>query len=112
MKLVVIALALLLIAPAASADHHTSKKLGVVLTCVKDAPFRSAPGIRGEIISTIEPGTLLPVFKTFERNWLQVAYKDRKGWVHRTMVKWDYQLRLHRKWGKAKSCSEPLPQAS
>ena len=112
MKAVVIALALLLIAPAASADHHTSKKLGVVLSCVKGAWLRDGPGIRHKYMTTIELGTLLPVFKTFERNWLQVAYKGQKGWVHRTMVKWDYQLRLHRKFGKSTSCFETLPRES
>ena len=73
MKVVVIALALLLIAPGASADHHTSKKLGVVLSCVKGAWLRDGSGIRHKYMTTIELGTLLPVFKTFERNWLQIA---------------------------------------
>ncbi|MEC8461764.1 MAG: SH3 domain-containing protein [Pseudomonadota bacterium] len=112
MKAVVIALALLLIAPAASADHHTSKKLGVVLSCVEGAWLRDGPGIRYKYMTNIEVGTLLPVFKTFERNWLQATYKGRKGWVHRLMVKWDYQLKLHKRFGKSASCSEPLPQES
>ena len=112
MKAVVIALALLLIAPAASADQHTSEKPGVVLSCLKGAWLRDGSGIRHNYMTTIEYGTLLPVFKTFERNWLQVAYKGRKGWVHRTLVKWDYQLRLHRKFGKSTSCFGTLPQES
>ena len=111
MKAAVIALALLLIAPAANAGHHTSKKLGVVLICAKDAPFRDGPGIRYKYMKTIKRGVVLPVLRVFERNWLNIVYEGESGWVHRGMVKWSYQHGLH-KYGRDASCSEPLPQDS
>ena len=111
MKAVVIALALLLVAPAASAYHHTSKKLGVVLICANGAWLRDGPGIRHKYMTTIKRGVVLPVLQIFERNWLNVVYEGESGWVHRSMVAWAYQHGLH-KFGKTASCSDPLPQES
>ena len=111
MRAAVIALALLLVAPTASADHHTTKKLGVVLICANGAWLRDGPGIRHEYMTTIKRGVVLPVLQIFELNWLNVVYEGKSGWVHRSMVKWSYQLSLHKN-GKDPSCSDPLPQAS
>lgn len=111
MKAVVIALALLLVVPAANAGHHTSKKLGVVLICANGAWLRDGPGIRGNYMKTIKRGVVLPVLRVFERNWLNVVYEGESGWVHRGMVAWSYQYGLH-KYGRDASCSDPLPQES
>lgn len=111
MKAVAITLALLLVAPTASADHHTTKKLGVVLICANGAWLRDGPGIRHEYMTTIKRGVVLPVLRVFERNWLNVVYEGKSGWVHRSMVRWSYQHGLH-KYGRDASCSDPLPQES
>tara|TARA_Y100000994_G_C15409622_1_gene325261 strand:+ start:189 stop:524 length:336 start_codon:yes stop_codon:yes gene_type:complete len=109
MRAAVIALALLLILPAANANHHASKKLGVVLSCAQGAWLRDGPGVRHKYMKTIKRGSVLPVLKIYERNWLQVVYEGQKGWVHRTMVKWSYQHGPH-EYRRDASCSDPLPQ--
>jgi uncharacterized protein YgiM (DUF1202 family) len=111
MRAVFILLAVLLISPAANANHHASKRLGIVLICAQGAWLRDGPGVRHEYMKTIKRGSVLPVLKTYERNWLHVVYEGQKGWVHRTMVRWAYQHGLH-KYRRDVSCSDPLPQES
>jgi uncharacterized protein YgiM (DUF1202 family) len=110
MRAVFIVLAVLLISPAAHSAHHASKKIGVVLSCGAGATFRSAPRVIGKVLARIDVGTLLPVFKIFERNWLQVSYKGQKGWVHRTMVIYSAQLDLNKTTSRPASCRGPIPQ--
>lgn len=109
MRAAVIALALLLVAPTANAFYH--KSLGDVLICANNAPLRDGPGLFGFQIKTIKRGSVLLVTRVFERNWLNVVYEGKSGWVHRSMVRWSYQHSLH-KYGKDPSCSAPLPQES
>ena len=92
-----------------NAFHH--KSLGKVLICADAAPLRDGPGVFGFEIKTIKRESVLPVMRVSQRNWLNVVYEGKSGWLHRSMVRWSYEHSLH-KYGKDPSCSDPLPQES
>lgn len=74
MRAVFIVFAVLLVSPAAN-SHPASKRLGVELICAQGACLRDGPGVRHRYMNTNKCGSLLPVLKTYERNWLHVVYE-------------------------------------
>jgi uncharacterized protein YgiM (DUF1202 family) len=78
MRAVFIVIAVLLVSPAANANDHASKRLGVEWICAQGVCLLDGPGVRHKYIKTIKRGSLLPVLKTYERNWLKVVYEGKR----------------------------------
>jgi uncharacterized protein YraI len=79
----------LIVASAVGSWAQEPGNTGVYLTTQFDLNLRGGPGQNWEVITTLPPGTTLPVIgRTADTQWLQVAYSSVNGWLSTRYVVW------------------------
>ncbi|MDX2137240.1 MAG: SH3 domain-containing protein [Chloroflexota bacterium] len=83
-----------LITPTATVLFPTDTPEGSWVSSDQGVFVRSGPGLTYAPLGTLTPGTMVePVGRTNEVDWILVRYGNGFGWMLRSLVRWDVDLR-------------------